>query len=129
MDITNYCMVSALIETHCNWEVAITGTLRIGLTALIALANVMIFFGMNSPENVWINMTALGFIGELGEGVLLIAKRGIFGHHISKNITQLNFQLTFVSEYPRWFTTVRSVTVITMACFIGFFAFLLASKT
>merc|ERR1719331_2588446 len=88
------------------------------LAGLIAVANVVIFYYLKSPASVWINMTALAFIGELGTGMLDVARRGVFGHHIMKTMTSLNFELTFVKEYPSWFPAVRAA-VLTVALFFG----------
>jgi len=121
MDVLNYWMVSELLEPRRSIEVIISAVLRGSLTVLIAAATVVIYMGLSSPASVWINMTAVSFIGELGGSMLEVAKRGVFGHHISKAMTTLNFQLTFISEYPAWFPWARRITVI--ACFGGILFF------
>jgi len=111
MDTINYWMISQLLETEQNLEVVISAGVRGMLTVLVAAANVILYRNETSPANVWINMTALGFINELSQYVVTVAKNGVFGHPISKTLTTLNFQLTFVSEYPAWFTYVRNATL------------------
>jgi len=122
MDTMNYWMCSELLEPHRNLEVAFSGGLRILLTTLIGVANVVIFMGMTSPASIWINMAALAFIGELGGAVLDIAKRGVFGHHISKVMTTLNFSLTFMTEYPWWFSWIHGMTLLSLFVFTSIFA-------
>lgn len=125
MDIVNYWMVSELLETKTSIEVVVTGVLRIALILFIAMANVTIFMTMTSPADVWINMTALGFIGELSSAILDIGKKGVFGHDISKATTSINFSLNFMTDYPWWFNWARGFALIIAFAFIGFFAFLL----
>lgn len=122
MDCLNYTMVSILVEPHLNLEVCFVAFCRMSLSALIAVANVIIFGYLKYPATVWINMTALAFIGELGTGMLDVARRGVFGHHIQKTMTDVNFELTFVSEYPVWFPHVRSTAMAVAACFVAVFA-------
>lgn len=119
MDVVNYAMVSYLVEPRINWEVVILAAARMGLAALIAVANVVIFYYLKSPASVWINMTALAFIGELGTQMLDVARRGVFGHHIMKTMTSLNFELTFVQEYPKWFPAVRFIVLSIAMIFIA----------
>lgn len=121
MDVLNYWMVSELLEPRRSIEVIISAVLRGSLTVLIAVATVVIYMNLSSPASVWINMTAVSFIGELGGSVLEVAKRGVFGHHISKAMTTLNFQLTFISEYPAWFPWAQRITVV--GCFVGILVF------
>jgi len=125
MDIVNYWMVSELLETKTSPEVVISAVLRISLILFIAMANVIIFMTMTSPADVWINMTALGFIGELSNAVLDIAKKGVFGHDIGKAVTSINFSLNFMTDYPWWFAWARGTALLIAAGFIGFFAFVL----
>jgi len=122
MDCLNYAMVSVLVEPHINYEVCFVTFSRMALSALIAYANVVIFGYLKFPATVWINMTALAFIGELGTGMLDVARRGVFGHNIMKTMTGLNFELTFVSEYPSWFPAVRFTAMFVACCFVGVFA-------
>jgi len=120
MDTINYWLISELLETTRNFEVVISAMVRGMLTVLVATANAVLYRYMTSPANVWINMTALGFINELSQYVVTVAKNGVFGHHLSKTLTTLNFQLTFVSEYPPWFTYVRNTTLTICFGAIGF---------
>mmetsp|Transcript_27091 Transcript_27091/g.74494 ORF Transcript_27091/g.74494 Transcript_27091/m.74494 type:complete len:107 (-) Transcript_27091:228-548(-) len=80
---------------------------------------------MTSPAGVWINMTALGFIGELSESVLNVGRRGVFGHHISKAVGSLNFSLNFMTDYPWWFAYARGCALAVAGSFIAIFAALL----
>jgi len=107
MDVVNYAMVSCLVEPHINFEMVFFATSRVVLAGLIGVANVLIFSYLKHPVSVWINMTALAFIGELGTGMLDVARRGVFGHHIMKTMTGINFELTFCDHYPRWFKSIR----------------------
>lgn len=118
MDVVHYAMVSYLVEPHLNWEVAAIASSRMLLAAFIAYANVAIFSWLVHPINVWINMTALAFIGELGTGMLDVARRGVFGHYVMKTMTGLNFELTFTHTYPHWFNCARFV-VLCVACVFG----------
>mmetsp|Transcript_69494 Transcript_69494/g.137438 ORF Transcript_69494/g.137438 Transcript_69494/m.137438 type:complete len:706 (-) Transcript_69494:27-2144(-) len=111
MDIMNYWMVSELLEPTRNVEVAVSACMRVILTFLVAVASVVIYMSLTSPASVWMNATALSFIYELSASVLDVSKRGVFGHPISKTMTTLNFELTFVSEYPPWFSYVRSIAL------------------
>jgi hypothetical protein len=122
MDVVNYSMVSCLVEPHINWEIVLVAFARVSLSMLIAFANVRIFSYLKHAVSVWINMTALAFIGELGTGMLEVAKRGVFGHTLMKTITNLNFELTFVHQYPAWFPLVRLTVLALAMTFIGFFA-------
>eukprot|EP00929_Paragymnodinium_shiwhaense_P075983 TRINITY_DN3895_c0_g1_i1.p1 TRINITY_DN3895_c0_g1~~TRINITY_DN3895_c0_g1_i1.p1 ORF type:complete len:685 (+),score=180.04 TRINITY_DN3895_c0_g1_i1:152-2206(+) len=111
MDAVNYWMVSQLLEPRMNFEVLFCFTLRILLALFLGWANVIVYNALSSPALVWINMSALSFINQMGEAVLAIAKRGVFGHSICKTMTSLNYQLTFRSVYPRWFHTVHTLTM------------------
>mmetsp|Transcript_32551 Transcript_32551/g.69327 ORF Transcript_32551/g.69327 Transcript_32551/m.69327 type:complete len:499 (+) Transcript_32551:73-1569(+) len=122
MDTANYWMVSELIEQRMSFEVVVSACLRIGLTAIIIASNICIFMNLVNPAEVWMNMTALGFIHGLGSDVLETAKRGMFGHNIAKTMTTLNFQLTFLSEYPAWFTYVQGMVVTISTSVILVFA-------
>mmetsp|Transcript_62109 Transcript_62109/g.134836 ORF Transcript_62109/g.134836 Transcript_62109/m.134836 type:complete len:539 (+) Transcript_62109:43-1659(+) len=124
MDIVNYWMVSQLLEGTANWETSLTAFVRLVLAILIGFANVTIYESITSAAEVWMNMAALAFIGEIGQGVLLVAKGGIFGHHIAKEMTAINFQLTFLTEYPRWFYFARSFTVASTFAFTSIYSVL-----
>jgi hypothetical protein len=122
MDIVNYCMVSALLETRPSVEVIISAVLRISLTAVILTTTMFVFNGLTNPADVWLNMTALHWISSLGRDMLDVAKRGVLGHHMCKAITGVEFKLTFVSEYPRWFKYVQFVCLLVTVGVVGLFA-------
>jgi len=124
MGIINYFMVSELLEPKRSFETVTTVLAQGLLTATVVAANVIVFMGLTNPVHVWTNMAALAFIASLDSDVLEAAKGGILGYHIAKNLTPLNYQLTFVANYPGWFTYVRGTTVVVCAVFIAFFAFL-----
>jgi len=121
MDITNYWMVSMLLEAKTSKEVAVSAVSRILMIKGKGERRETSF----APVDVWVNMTALGFIGELSESVLDVAKKGVFGHNINKAVGSINFALNFMTDYPWWFNYVRGVTLMSAVCFVGFFAFLL----
>lgn len=124
MDTINYQMVSELLEPRFTPEVYITSISRILLNGIILAATFYIFLGLTNPADCWLNMTALGFIASMGSDMLDVAKRGVFGHHIGKAITGVNFELTFLSEYPGWFKYVRGMALLITVCAIGVLAFL-----
>lgn len=127
MDIVNYWMVGDLLlpANHIK-EATFIAVLRVMMAAVIMCSNIAIFMNLTNPADIWLNMTALGFVSTLGEDVLSVARRGVFGHTISKTITNLNFELTFVTEYPNWFEKVRqmvlaiSATVIVVSSYFSF---------
>lgn len=110
MDAANYWMVAELLLPSRSAEVLITTVLRVGLTLVVVAATMFIFLTLTNPVDVWLNMTALGFITRLGSDVLEVGKRGLFGHHVAKATTSLNFELTFMAQYPSWFSTVHRMT-------------------
>merc|ERR1712187_920184 len=122
MDTVNYWMVSALLEAHRDYEVALSAVLRICLVATLVGSNILIFLRLTNPASVWINMTALGFIGGLSQEVLSVAKRGVFGHNISQTLNSLNFHLTFHLEYPPWFVWVRGAVLVLSSSVVILFA-------
>merc|ERR1719253_588833 len=122
MDTVNYWMVSDLLEPGINVEVTLTAIARLAMALFLGWVNFVMLNSLDSPVEVWINMTALAFISQLGEDVLSVARRGVFGDTIGKFMVKLNYQLTFTSEYPRWFTTIHVFTILGCVAFIGFFA-------
>jgi len=124
MDIANYWMVAELLMPNRCVEVMFTAVLRVLMNITLIGANIVIFLSLTNPAEVWLNMTALAFIASLGADVLDVAKSGVFGHHIAKMTTTVNFQLTFVSEYPHWFAYVRTVTTTVMAAIVVSFAYI-----
>jgi len=123
MGTINYWMVSELVTDRIDCECTISALLRLVMVAGIGFANVIIYESTTSPSLVWINMSALAFINQLGEGVLGVAKHGMFGHHIAKVTTTLNYQLTFVQEYPTWFKYVRTTTLLVVFVFVSAYSF------
>lgn len=115
MEICNQLMVSVLLQGGFDCENVLSTLLRALVIALIAFANVFLFRGMVSAVNVWVNMAALAFVGELGGGVLEAAKRGVFGHTIRAVTTPITYELTFMSEYPWWIPAVQQATMLVMA--------------
>eukprot|EP00930_Biecheleria_cincta_P016560 TRINITY_DN13424_c0_g1_i2.p1 TRINITY_DN13424_c0_g1~~TRINITY_DN13424_c0_g1_i2.p1 ORF type:complete len:140 (+),score=33.46 TRINITY_DN13424_c0_g1_i2:288-707(+) len=98
-----------------------TRTLGILLTAA---ANIVIFIIATKPDGVWLYITAVSFVNDLGRAALGVAKSGVMGHHIAKQMTELNFQLTFIHEYPGWFVPVRWLVHVALFGFIiGFAAY------
>jgi hypothetical protein len=112
LDIINGVMVCVLLDPkmHCEFIVLTFG--RFSLTCLIGVTNVFMFIGMTSPTNVWVNMTALAFVGELGQLALDQAKKGVFGHYIRATVTELNYELSFHAEYPWYIPIIQVGTLI-----------------
>merc|ERR1712113_1061150 len=113
-------MVSDLLlgcGRSCETHISAPG--RLCVIMLLGVANAYTFMYYTNPASVWINMTALAFISELGSSVLDIARRGVFGHHIGKAITGLNFSLNFQTHYPWWFRWAHGVALTTMLVFVG----------
>lgn len=117
LDTINFVMVSGLLEPGRGWETLISAFVRFLTILLIGVANVMMFIASSDASDVFMNMTALTFIGEMGCFGLDFAKRGVFGHYISKSVTELNFTLNLVSEYPWWFNRVYSISILFTAGF------------
>merc|ERR1719203_20219 len=70
-------------------------------------------------------MTLLAFVGQLATATLSVAKSGFLGTLVSRNVNKLNYQLSFLSEYPPWFAPVRKTTTVLMFGFVFTFAALL----
>lgn len=119
MDTVNFCLVSRLIERGANCEVACTALLRTSVNIFILVLQTKMYVDCAEAGDVWVNMTALGFIAGLNAQVLDIAKSGAFGHHIAKTMTAMNFQLTFLVQYPGWFKHVRNFTIGTLTVLVG----------
>eukprot|EP00928_Gymnodinium_smaydae_P061443 TRINITY_DN45511_c0_g1_i1.p1 TRINITY_DN45511_c0_g1~~TRINITY_DN45511_c0_g1_i1.p1 ORF type:complete len:551 (-),score=116.38 TRINITY_DN45511_c0_g1_i1:86-1738(-) len=120
MDIVNGLMVSVLMEPHLSFEVLFTTLCRLILYLLIGITNVRMFQGMVHPSSVWINMAALAFVGELGSAMNELGKAGTFGHAIRSCLTNINYELTFMSEYPWWIPIVQKLTLFLTALFTIF---------
>lgn len=118
MDLVNYAMTSVILEAHMGLEMLLFILTRIFVALLLAIANVVMFMGLINPFDVWVNMTALGFVSEMGGAMLDVCKRGFFGHHISKTTTNVNFALNFISQYPVWFDHARNIAVVCAGIFI-----------
>merc|ERR1719265_367155 len=124
MDIVNALMVSVLLESHCDIEVAWTCFMRFMMSIVVALAQLDMYRGMVSPASVWINMAALAFINELGMAVNDQGKKGVFGRHIRSALTDVNYNLTFSAEYPWWFPWCQVTSLTLLIIFIIVFSFL-----
>merc|ERR1712048_300092 len=122
MGLLNYFLVSELLESRKSFEAVVTTFAQGGLTILLVTANVFIFCGLTNPVDVWTNMAALGFIANLDAEVLAAAKGGMLGHSVAKNLTPLNYQLSFVSHYPSWFGYIRGIAVVVVVAFITCFS-------
>lgn len=123
MDTVNFWMVSQLLQP--SLEATLSACVRVFTIVLILATNALAFRTTYEPVDLFMNMTALTFVGDIGSFGLDIAKRGVLGHHISKTMTELNFQLNLNREYPSWFTTVRAVTLLLLTtCTVGFAVFL-----
>merc|ERR1719409_182918 len=116
-------MVAQLLLPKTSLEVTISAFLRFARILIVAMCQIVLLMVMRSPVNIWMNITAVGFVNELCQQILEVAKRGVFGHHICKEMTEMNFTLFFVSEYPWWFGAVRTVCLVAATIFIVFFAF------
>merc|ERR1719230_2295510 len=102
-----------------------TTVVRVLMQFLIIAASVFLFLSSNDPAETWMNMTALGFIATLGQDILEVAKRGVFGHHVQGAITNLNYQLTLEHDYPSWFPAVRNMTLLmSVVGIVGFAVFI-----
>lgn len=111
MDTANYYMVSFLLEPHISCEVLLSSVARIVFIGTTLLANVYLFMSEVEPGFIWVNMAALSFVATLGTDILDVARRGVFGHHISKAVTAVSFELTFTHEYPAWFPYITRLTL------------------
>eukprot|EP00930_Biecheleria_cincta_P062146 TRINITY_DN47652_c0_g1_i1.p1 TRINITY_DN47652_c0_g1~~TRINITY_DN47652_c0_g1_i1.p1 ORF type:complete len:589 (+),score=102.58 TRINITY_DN47652_c0_g1_i1:35-1768(+) len=124
MDTVNYLMVSELLMGHSP-ESLLSAFTRLATVILIACANVMSFTCSDDASDVFMNMTALSFLGELGTFGLEVAKRGVLGHHVGKTMTELNFSISILKVYPDWFKTIRDIAVFFQFGFSAFFITLL----
>lgn len=124
MDTVNFFMVSELLLGHST-ETILSALTRLLTILMIACANVMSFTCSDDATEVFMSMTALSFLGDLGTFGLDVAKRGVLGHHVSKTMTELNFSISLLSIYPDWFATIRTVAVFFQFGFSAFFITLL----
>merc|ERR1712014_311404 len=124
MDTVNYVMVSELLMGH-SAETLFSAFTRLCTIILIAVANVMSFTCSVNATDVFMNMTALSFLGDLGVFVLDVAKRGVLGHHVGKAMTELNFSISILEVYPAWFTRIRNFAVFFQFGFSSLFISLL----
>lgn len=122
MDTANYWMVAELLMPIRSLEVTVTAIGRVSMTFVIVSATMFMFWNLTSPVDVWLNMTALGFISSLGADVLDVIRRGLFGHSMAKATTKLNFELTFMTQYPPWFATIHKITTLATVGVIATFA-------
>jgi len=122
MDTVNYFMVSVLLEPKLGVEILLSVVFQSLVTVLTVVANTVLFIIATSPDGIWLYVAAVGFVTELSKAVLGIAKSGILGHHIAKEVTDMNFQLCFLHQYPWWFQPVRIASYVVLFGFIMFFA-------
>eukprot|EP00931_Biecheleriopsis_adriatica_P117716 TRINITY_DN93202_c0_g1_i1.p1 TRINITY_DN93202_c0_g1~~TRINITY_DN93202_c0_g1_i1.p1 ORF type:complete len:484 (+),score=110.58 TRINITY_DN93202_c0_g1_i1:27-1454(+) len=122
MDTVNFLMVEVLLEKSVNFELIMAVTSRTLCVLLTAIANSVLFIIATKPDGVWLYITAVFFVNDLGRAALGVAKSGVLGHHIAKHMTELNFQLTFIHQYPDWFQPVRRLAHVLLFGFIGGFA-------
>lgn len=124
MDTVNYVMVSELLIGHSP-ESLLSAATRLLTVILIACANVMSFTCSDDATDVFMNMTALSFLGDLGTFGLDVAKRGVLGHYIGKTMTEINFSISILEVYPEWFRTIRTLAVFFQFGFSALFITLL----
>merc|ERR1712061_455319 len=91
---------------------------RAMLVLLVSAAQITIFSYIVHPAKVWIKMSMLGFIYNLGTGMLEIAKKGVFGHHIMKTLTRLHFDLTITAGYPLWYQKIHHPSLLIAFAFV-----------
>lgn len=118
MDALNYWMVSELLEPKRSCEVTLTAMMRLVVNILVVVVQAHMYKDIADPGTVWLSMSALSFIGGLNGQVLSIAKSGAFGHHIAKTMTSMNYQLTFLSQYPDWFFYARGMVIFISSVFV-----------
>lgn len=118
MDIVNCQMVSTILSPALDWEILLTNVSRACMIALTGVTNLFLMDGMIDPVSVWVNMTALTFVSELGGAFLDQGKKGVFGHYIRTELTSLNYQLTFLGTMPSWIGAVQTITMGTTLAFV-----------
>eukprot|EP00913_Durusdinium_trenchii_P031063 g29090.t1 len=122
MDTVNFLMVEVLIERAASAEAIFCMFFRLTEIVMIILCNVAIFICSTTPDGVWLSITAITFVADLPESAVIMGKSGALGHHISKQLTEMQFQLCLGAEYPWWFRPIRWFTHLIMFGTIGFFA-------
>jgi DNA repair exonuclease SbcCD ATPase subunit len=115
MDIVNVLMVDVLLLDELNFLSVCTQASRLLLSCMIFVANVFAFRGYVNPTNVWVNMTALTFVAELGAATNDLARRGVFGHYIRSTLTSQNYTLTFNVDYPWWIPSAQQFVKVAIA--------------
>merc|ERR1712196_213849 len=86
MDILTSLLVSEIVEGGHDWQVIAVSFPRFLLSILVNVANVLLVTSVTSPIELWYNVTALGFIGDLDDSIFLIAKHGVLGTRIRKTM-------------------------------------------
>jgi len=119
MDTVNFLMVEVLIERDASVEAIFFATFRLMEIVLIIFCNLAIFITSKTPDGVWLSITAITFVADLPESVVAMGKSGVMGHHICKQITEMQFQICLGAEYPWWFKPVRYITHVLMFGTIG----------
>lgn len=119
MGIVTYWMVCDLLLDTKDKEFAFTALFQMLMSVAVIIANVLVFMQLTAPGDVWLNLTALTFIAGLDSDVLGMAKQGFFGHAVAKSVLEVNYELTFVAQYPRWFATARRMTSLMVLVFVS----------
>jgi len=118
MELANYIMTNLLLEPKISFELCVLAFFRILVALLLGVANLVMFMGLLNPFDIWLNLTALGFVAEMGAQMLDVAKRGFFGKHIASMSTDTQFELFFMQDYPPWFDHFQRVTQVLGITFI-----------
>lgn len=118
MELANYIMTNLLLEPKPSFELVFISFCRVLVALLLGLANLVMFMGLLNPFDIWLNLTALGFVAEMGGQMLDVAKRGFFGKKIASMSTDTQFALFFMHDYPGWFDHFQLVTQALGVAFI-----------
>lgn len=115
----NFLMVEVLIEKGTSIEALFFAVFRLVEIVMIIFCNLAIFITSKTPDGVWLSITAITFVADLPESVVAMGKSGVLGHHICKQITEMQFTICLGTEYPWWFKPVRYITHMIMFGTIG----------
>lgn len=124
MDVVCYLMVAELLLKVRSAEVIITAVVRAALAIVILSTQVVMLRWLKDPSDVWMNMTAFAFIGNLAVDSLTLSKRGVFGNEIQKVMTNMSFQLCLTELYPPWFHAAKVFALSVCGASIVIFSFL-----
>lgn len=119
MDTVNFLMVEVLIEKGTSIEALFFAVFRLVEIVMIIFCNLAIFITSKTPDGVWLSIPAITFVADLPESVVAMGKSGVLGHHICKQITEMQFTICLGAEYPWWFKPVRYITHVIMFGTIG----------